>query len=283
MGQEAAAVGVVTNLASDDAIVSTHRDHAHALARGIEPGRIMAEMMGRQEGCSRGRGGSMHLFDAATRFYGGSAIVGSGLPVGVGLALADRMQGRRRVTAVFFGEGAIAEGEFHESMNLASLWHLPVLFCCENNRYAMGTAIDLEVAQADLALRAAGYGIPARNVDGMDVRAVRAAARKARREILTGGGPVLLELFTYRYRAHSMFDPERYRSKKEVARWRRRDPIERLKRELMEVGVLSAPGWERIVQQAEETVGNAIEFGSNGTLEPTEDLTRFVTSGRAQT
>ena len=171
----------------------------------------MAEMYGKQEGCSRGRGGSMHLFDAATRFYGGNAIVGGGLPVAVGLALADKMQQRARVTACFFGEGAVAEGEFHESMNLAALWKLPVLFCCENNLYAMGTALERSESETDLCLKATSYEMPAWPVDGMDVAACEAAARRAALAVRSGDGPCFLEFRTYRFRAHSMYDPQLYR------------------------------------------------------------------------
>ena len=167
----------------------------------------------------------MHLFDAATRFYGGNAIVAGGLPLAVGLALADKMAGRADVTVCFFGEGAVAEGEFHESLNLAALWQLPVLFCCENNLYAMGTALARSESQTDIALKAAAYEIAAWAVDGMDVLAVEEAARRAVDAVRSGGGPHFLELRTYRFRAHSMFDPERYRTKDEVARWMERDPI----------------------------------------------------------
>ena len=222
IGEEAVAVGAMQALTDDDAIVATYREHGHALVRGVPAGAVMAEMYGRVEGCSRGRGGSMHLFDASRRFYGGNAIVGGGLPLAVGLALADKLQGRRRVTACFFGEGAVAEGEFHESMNLAARWKLPVLFCCENNLYAMGTALGRSESETDLALKAASYEMPAWSVDGMDVMAVADAARRAVVECRAGGGPVFLELRTYRFRAHSMYDPERYRAKEEVERAARR-------------------------------------------------------------
>ncbi|HEU0079156.1 MAG TPA: thiamine pyrophosphate-dependent enzyme, partial [Longimicrobiaceae bacterium] len=203
VGEEAVAVGVMQALGPEDAIVATYREHGHALARGLPADGIMAEMFGRVEGCSRGRGGSMHLFDVSRRFYGGNAIVGGGIPLAVGLALADRMLGRDRVTACFFGDGAVAEGVFHESLNLAALWKLPVLFCCENNLYAMGTALSRHQARTDLALRAAGYGLAAWEVDGMDVLAVEEAAREAALAVRSGGAPVFLELRTYRFRAHS--------------------------------------------------------------------------------
>ena len=278
IGEEAVAVGVMQALGEDDAVVATYRDHGHALARGIQPGALMAEMYGKVEGTSRGRGGSMHIFDAATRFYGGNAIVGGGLPVAAGLALADHLQGRSNVTACFFGEGAVAEGEFHETMNLAALWGLPVLFCCENNLYAMGTALARSEAETDLALRAAAYGMPAWTVDGMDVVAVEAAARRATAAIRAGGGPVFLELRTYRFRAHSMYDPERYRDKEEVARWRERDPIALLRQRLEERGGLDAEELDALEEEVAAEIEAAVAFADAGTLEPVEDLTRFVMS-----
>jgi pyruvate dehydrogenase E1 component alpha subunit len=278
IGEEAVAVGVLASLTPDDAVVATYREHGHALVRGIDPGRIMAEMYGKVEGVSRGRGGSMHLFDADTRFYGGNAIVGGGLPVAVGLALADLLQDRPRVTAVFFGEGAVAEGEFHESMNLAALWKLPVLFCCENNRYAMGTALDISESQTRIALKAASYEMAAWVVDGMDVEAVETAAAKAVEGIRAGGGPHFLELQTYRFRAHSMFDPELYRSRDEVDEWRRRDPIETLAARLRVDGCLDDRQWDQIVADADAAVASAVEFAEAGTWEPVSDLTRFVHS-----
>ena len=188
IGEEAVATGVMAALTPADAVVATYREHGHALARGVPTASIMAEMYGRSTGCSRGRGGSMHMFDAGTRFYGGNAIVGGGLPLVVGLALADRMQGRPIVTACFFGDGAVAEGEFHECLNLAALWRLPVLFCCENNQYAMGTALARAQAVTDLTTRAASYGLAAASVDGMDVLAVEQAARAAVTAIRGGRG-----------------------------------------------------------------------------------------------
>jgi pyruvate dehydrogenase E1 component alpha subunit len=240
IGEEAVAVGVNQALTPEDNIVSTYREQGHALVRGIPVEAVMAEMYGKTTGCSKGRGGSMYLFDAGRRFYGGNAIVGGGLPLSVGLALADKMRGDQRVTACFFGDGAVAEGEFHECMNLAALWDLPVLFCCENNRYAIGTALDREHAQTDLALRAASYGITAWPVDGMDVLSVEHAARRAAEAVRVGGGPYFLELRTYRFRAHSMYDPDRYRDKTEVAEWRERDPIEAFTARMREAGELSA-------------------------------------------
>jgi pyruvate dehydrogenase E1 component alpha subunit len=278
IGEEAVAVGVMAALAPEDAVVATYRDHGHALARGVPAEAIMAEMLGKVEGTSRGRGGSMHLFDRATRFYGGNAIVGGGIPLAAGLALADAMQGRRQVTACFFGEGAVAEGEFHETMNLAALWHLPVLYCCENNLYAMGTALERSEAVTDLSMRAAGYGMPAWPVDGMDVLAVADAARRAVVQVRDGGGPLFLELRTYRFRAHSMYDPERYRSKDEVELWRRRDPITLLTERLRDGGVLTDDDLAAMEDEVVAELDAAVAGARAGTLEPVEDLTRFVTS-----
>ena len=278
IGEEAVAVGALRALEPDDAVVATYREHGHALVRGISAGAIMAEMFGKVEGCSRGRGGSMHLFDAATRFYGGNAIVGGGLPLAVGLALADKLQGRARVTACFFGDGAVAEGEFHECMNLASLWNLPVLFCCENNLYAMGTALARAQAETDLARKAASFAMPAWPVDGMDVLAVADATARAVPAIRAGGGPCFLEFRTYRFRPHSAFDPELYRSKQEVEAWKQRDPITTFTARLREQQLVDDAGLTRLEGEIAREIEAAIAFADAGHLEPVEDLTRFVYS-----
>lgn len=280
IGEEAVAVGVIPALAPDDAIVSTYREHGHALARGVPIESVMAEMFGRSTGCSRGRGGSMHLFDAATRFYGGNAIVGGGLPLAVGLALADRMRGQQRVTACFFGDGAVAEGEFHECLNLAALWRLPVLFCCENNLYAMGTALGRAQAQTDVALRAASYGMAAWPVDGMDVLAVREAARQAIAIVRDGGLPCFLELRTYRFRAHSMYDPDRYRDKAEIAAWRERDPIATLDARMRADGELADDDAAAMERELSAELERAVEAAEAAAPEPVADLGRFVYSER---
>ena len=278
VGEEAVAVGVMSALAPQDAVVSTYREHGHALARGVPADAVMAEMFGRVTGCSRGRGGSMHLFDAATRFYGGNAIVAGGLPLAVGLALAEHLRGSRVVTACFFGEGAVAEGEFHECLNLAALWHLPVLFCCENNLYAMGTALARAQAATDLALRAASYGLVSWAVDGMDVLAVRQAALRAAESVRSGAGPVFLELRTYRFRAHSMYDPERYRSKAEVERWRERDPIDALEGRLLATGELAEHARAELEREVAAEIDAAVAAAERAPLEPVEDLVRYVHS-----
>lgn len=280
IGEEAVAAGVLDNLQGEDAVVATYREHGHALLRGVPAGAILAEMYGHVQGCCRGRGGSMHLFDAGTRFFGGNAIVAGGLPLAVGLALADKMAGRSRVTVCFFGEGAVAEGEFHESLNLAALWQLPVLFCCENNLYAMGTALGRSESQTDIALKAAGYELAAWAVDGMDVLAVHEAARRAVDAVRSGAGPHFLELRTYRFRAHSMFDPERYREKAEVAHWLERDPITLLRNALGDADQLAEAQWTELQREADAEVAAAVEFAEAGTPEPVEELNRFVYSER---
>jgi len=276
IGEEAVAAGAIPVLAPEDALVCTYREHGHALVRGIAMNALMAEMYGKREGCSRGRGGSMHIYDARTRFYGGNAIVGGGLPMAVGLALADDMQGIRRVTACFFGEGAVAEGVFHESMNLAALWKLPVLFCCENNLYAMGTRIDLSESQTDLTVKAASFGVPTRKVDGMDVVAVHAAAMEAVEYVRERQSPLFVEFQTYRFRAHSMFDPELYRDKAEVEEWKQRGPLHTYTDRLKAQGLMTEEDFQRLDGEANAEVAAAVAYAEQGAWEPIEDLTRDV-------
>jgi pyruvate dehydrogenase E1 component alpha subunit len=282
IGEEAVAAGAMRALDRDDAIVATYREHGHALARGIPATRLMAEMYGKQEGCSRGRGGSMHVFDAATRFYGGNAIVAGGLPIAVGLALADRLQQRPRVTACFFGDGAVAEGEFHESLNLAALWSLPVLFLCENNLYAMGTRIDRALAQTEIAVKARACGITATAADGMDALAVEAAVGEAADAVRRGEGPRFVELKTYRFRAHSMFDAELYRDKAEVEQWKARDPIAALEAALRQRGELDDAARRALEADVEHEMAEAVAFAEGGTWEPVEDLGRDVVTPPAE-
>ncbi|MCZ7653546.1 MAG: pyruvate dehydrogenase (acetyl-transferring) E1 component subunit alpha [Rhodocyclaceae bacterium] len=278
IGEEACAVGALHALAPDDNIVATYREHGHALVRGVSMNAIMAEMFGKAAGCSRGRGGSMHLFDAATRFYGGNAIVGGGLPLAVGLALADKLQGRQAVTACFFGEGAMAEGAFHEAMNLAALWHLPVLFCCENNLYAMGTALARSEAQTDLCAKASSYSVSAMKADGMDVVAVHEAARIAAQHVREGLGPFFLELQTFRFRAHSMFDPELYRDKAEVEAWKTRGPLHTFSARLKAEGKLTEEEFLALDAKANAEVQASVDFAEAAPLEPIEDLLKDVCS-----
>lgn len=276
VGEEAVATGSLRALQPDDAVVATYREHAHALLHGVPMTRIIAEMFGKQEGCSRGRGGSMHLFDADARFYGGNAIVAGGVPLAVGLALADKQLGLNRVTACYFGEGAIAEGAFHESLNLAELWQLPVLFCCENNRYAMGTVLEHELSQMDLTEKAASYRVPALAADGMDVIACHTAAQEGAYHVRSGAGPFFLEFRTYRFRPHSMFDPELYRKKSEVERWKERDPIKTFTERCLADGFLTEDDIAAIRSAAEQEVADAVAYAEAGTWEDVADLTRDV-------
>lgn len=283
IGEEAVAAGMLPALQAQDNIVATYREHGHALLRGVPMDRIMAEMYGKREGCSRGRGGSMHLFDAQARLFGGNAIVGGGLPLATGLALAARLQQEPRVTACFFGEGAIAEGAFHEAMNLAALWRLPVLFCCENNLYAMGTALARSESQVDLCAKAASYGVATRSVDGMDVVAVHEAALEVVEQVRTALAPLFLELRTYRFRAHSMFDAELYRDKAEVAAWKTRGPIHTYSARLKAQGLLTEEQFLVLDRKAGDEVDRAVAFAEAGTWEPVEHLLRDVTASSVDT
>lgn len=276
IGEEAVAVGAIHALKPQDAIVATYREHGHALARGISANAIMAEMYGKHTGCSRGRGGSMHLFDAATRFYGGNAIVGGGLPLATGLALAEKIQNNQIVTSCFFGEGAIAEGAFHESLNLAALWQLPVVFFCENNLYAMGTALSRSESQTDLCAKAAAYQVPTLRADGMDVVAVHEAAHTAVQAVRESGGPYFVEFQTYRYRAHSMFDAELYRDKAEVEAWKKRGPIHNLTNRMKAEGLLSEAEFLTLDAAAQSEVEAAMQFAEQSPWEPIETLTQDV-------
>ncbi|MFN8639125.1 MAG: pyruvate dehydrogenase (acetyl-transferring) E1 component subunit alpha [Dehalococcoidia bacterium] len=270
VGEEAVAVGVMQALQPPDRVVATYREHGHALARGIPMDAVMAEMYGRLGGTSRGRGGSMHIFNAEHRFYGGNAIVGGGLPLATGLALADRMRGDDSITACFFGEGAVAEGAFHESMNLAALWKLPVLFCCENNLYAMGTALARSESETDLTVKARSYEVASWAVDGMDIRAVSAAAAEATAHVRSKVGPAFLELRTYRFRPHSMYDPELYRDRAEVEAWRAHDPLNAL------AAALDEATRADLEREVAAEIAAAVAFAEAAPLESVEDLERFV-------
>ena len=275
-GEEAVAVGVIPLLETRDRIVATYREHGHALVRGVAMNAVMAEMYGKASGCSGGRGGSMHLFDRATNFYGGNAIVGGGLPLAVGLALGSRLSKDGAVTACFFGEGAAAEGEFHESLNLAALWELPVLFVCENNLYAMGTALDRSEAETDIHRKAESYRIASETVDGMDVVAVEVAARRALAAIRATGKPYFLECRTYRFRAHSMFDAQLYRYKAEVEAWKAKDPIRRFQAWAQSANLIHPDDVARIEAEMAAEADAAAAFADAAPWEPVEDLAKYV-------
>jgi pyruvate dehydrogenase E1 component alpha subunit len=276
IGEEAICTGVMPALGPADAIVATYREHGHALARGVPMPAVMAEMYGKHTGCALGRGGSMHIFSARERFYGGYAIVGGGLPLAAGLALADKMQGKKNVTACFFGEGAAAEGEFHETMNLAALWKLPVLFVCENNMYAMGTRLDLSESETDIHKKAESYKVRSDVVDGMDVIAVEAAAMRAVAAIRETSEPYFLECRTYRFRAHSMFDPQLYRTRVEVEEWKKRDPIPRLVEWMTSASMLHPDDVAAIERAVAAEIDAAVAAAEAASWEPIEELTRHV-------
>jgi len=278
IGEEAVAVGVIQALNKDDKVLSTYREHGHALARGVKTRFIMAEMFGKQEGCSRGRGGSMHLFDTSKNFYGGNAIVSGHLPIAVGMALAFKKQKKTNISCCFFGEGAAAEGEFHEAMNLASLWQVPVLFVCENNLYAMGTALRYTHAMQDLEKKGAAYAMDSSAVDGMNLTAVVAAANNAVHKVRSSGKPYLLVCNTYRFRAHSMFDAELYRTKEEVDEWKKRDPIPQFKSLLLQQQFITDKELAEMESQIEIEIQRAVDFAEAGTWEPIEQLSKFIYS-----
>lgn len=278
IGEEAVAVGVIQALDEDDNVLSTYREHGHAIARGIDPDIIMAEMYGKIEGCSRGRGGSMHLFDVSKKFYGGNAIVCGHLPIAVGMALASKKQKKKNITCCFFGEGAAAEGEFHEAMNLAALWKVPVLFVCENNLYAMGTAIRYSHAVTEIEKKGAAYGIEATAVDGMNVLSVMEAAQTAVEKVRNSEKPYLLVCNTYRFRAHSMFDAELYRDKKEVEEWKKKDPIPQFEQFLLQKKWISENEITIMQDKIEHKIQIAVDFAEAGTWESLDQMTKFVYS-----
>src|SRR6266705_1844796 len=274
IGQEAVAVGATSTLRPDDYAVSSYREHGHCLAKGSDPRRIMAELFGRMDGLSKGKGGSMHLFDKSVNFLGGHGIVGAHLPLAAGAGFAIKYQGGDQVVLCYFGDGAVPEGEFHESMNLAALWKLPVIFICENNRYAMGTAIHRALAQTDIWRFAETYGIPGEAVDGMDVLAVRdcvgRAVERARRE----GVPAFVEARTYRFRGHSMRDPAGavYRTREEVEREKLRDPISLFREKALKAGWLSEADVRAIEKDVNDRIDDAVAFADASPEPPVEWL-----------
>lgn len=258
-GQEACAVGSIAALEERDKIVTHYRDHGHALARGLDPNRVMAELFGKATGVSGGRGGSMHLYDVSKGFLGGYAIVAAHLPLAVGLGMASNMKKENFVTLCVFGDGSVGEGEFHEALNLSVLWNTPTIFFCENNLYGMGVPFHASLS-TDIPKLAAAYNMPAVSVDGMDVIAVHEATKKAVEHARSGKGPYFIEAMTYRYRGHSMSDPELYRLKDEIEEYRQRDAIERLKTHMMEAGQLDEPRYQELVERVEQVVDESVEF-----------------------
>ncbi len=273
IGEEAIAVGSISALEPRDYIITHYRDHGHAIARGMDPNGIMAELFGKATGCSKGKGGSMHLFDVEKHFMGGHAIVGGQLPLAVGLALGSKYKDEGSAVIVYLGDGAVNEGEFHESLNLASLWELPVIFFVENNLYCMGAPVDQTLIFHDEIYKSANlYKIPSKRVDGMDVMAVREATLEAVERARTEGKPFMIEAMAYRFRGHSMADPAEYRTKIEEEQWRMRDPITVLKEQLLEDGVASADELDAISAQVEEEVEEAIRFADESPFPEPEAL-----------
>jgi pyruvate dehydrogenase E1 component alpha subunit len=275
-GEEAVAVGVITALDACDAVVATYREHGHALARGVPMNAILAEMLGKAQGCCLGRGGSMHLFDGKRRFFGGNAIVGGGLPLAAGIAMADKRLRAGAATVCFFGEGAVGEGVFHETMNMAELWHLPVLFVCENNLYAMGAPLQDSEVETDIWRKARAYHMPAEQVDGMDPVKMEAATRRALAHIRSGEGPYFLEARTYRFRAHSMFDTQAYRTRDEILDWKKLDPLERLLSWMRASHQITDGEAKDIDATVTAEIAAAEVFAEAGTTQPLEELERFV-------
>lgn len=276
IGQEAVAVGICAALRVDDYLTSTHRPHGHALAKGVSAGPIMAELFAKSNGCCKGKGGSMHVGGMEVGMPPAIAIVGGGAPVAAGMALSSKMRRSGQVTASFFGDGGANEGAVHEAMNMAAIWKLPVLFVCENNLYAMGTALELSESEIDIHLKAQSYRLPAEVVDGMDVVAVEAAARRATAAIRAGEGPQFLECRTYRFRAHSMFDAELYREKAEVEEWKKHGPILRFGAWLRENDILHDTEMQAIETEVAAEVDAAVAFAEAGTWEAVDDLTKDV-------
>jgi pyruvate dehydrogenase E1 component alpha subunit len=264
IGQEAVVVGMQMVLKAGDQVITGYRDHGHMIACGMDPKGVMAELTGRRHGYSKGKGGSMHMFSIEKGFYGGHGIVGAQVPLGTGLAFANRYRGNDNVSLTYFGDGAANQGQVYESFNMAELWKLPVVYIIENNRYAMGTAITRSSATTDLSHRGASFNIPGEQVDGMDVRAVKAAGEKAVASARRGEGPYILEMLPYRYRGHSMSDPAKYRTREEVQKVRtEQDPIERVRNRILEKKLASEDELKKIDAEVRDIVNEAAEFATN--------------------
>ncbi len=280
IGQEAVVTGVQHALEPGDTVVTGYRCHAHMLAAGVDPKRIMAELAGRAAGSSKGKGGSMHMFALDAGFYGGHAIVGAQVPLGTGLGFAHRYRKSDRVSVTYFGDGAANQGQVFEALNMAALWTLPTVYVIENNQYAMGTAVSRASAVAELCRRGESFGIPGRQVDGMDVVAVGAAAAAAVEHCRKGRGPILLEMMTYRYRGHSMSDPAKYRSREEVSKVRQeRDPIEQVRERLIEEGQTDDAALKAIDKDVKAVVAEAAEFAQDSPEPDAAELAVGILAG----
>jgi pyruvate dehydrogenase E1 component alpha subunit len=276
IGQEGVAAGAIAALRPDDYLVTHYREHGHALARGLDPNRVMAELFGKETGVTGGRGGSMHLFDVEKSFMGGYAIVAGHMPLACGMAMAEQYKGSERIAVNFIGDGAVNEGEFHESLNLAAVWKLPVLFIVENNFYGMGTAMRRVSALVEIYKRAEAYGMHAEQVDGMDVEAMHSAVSRMAQRVRAGGGPMFLEAICYRFRGHSMADPEFYRHKDEVERWRELDPIVQLRGRMSEDGQIDDERVAAMQAEVDAIADEAARFAEESAPPGLETLERYV-------
>ncbi|NPV78506.1 MAG: pyruvate dehydrogenase (acetyl-transferring) E1 component subunit alpha [Anaerolineae bacterium] len=276
IGQEAVSTGLISARRPEDRVITAYRDHGVAINCGLSPHEILAEMLGKVTGCSRGKGGSMHLADVKKNFFGGHAIVGAHLPIASGLALGDLYQGNQAVTICMFGDGATNIGFFHEALNLAKVWNLPVLWVCENNQYGMGTAVDRASAVSEINQKAIGYGMKNERIEGMDVLTVRETALRVLEEIRSGSGPQLLEVMTYRFRGHSMGDPERYRKQEEVRRWEENDPIGIYRKRLTDQKIATQKALDALDQEVEKTIQEAVEFAEASPEPDAEELFKHV-------
>ncbi|MDX1949039.1 MAG: pyruvate dehydrogenase (acetyl-transferring) E1 component subunit alpha [Rickettsiales bacterium] len=264
IGQEAVVTGVQANLKKGDQTITTYRDHGHMVAAGTDAKVIFAELMGRETGCSRGKGGSMHMFDLANGFYGGHGIVGANVPLGAGLAFANKYRGNDNISVTYFGDGAANQGQVYETLNMAALWNLPAIFIVENNEYAMGTSTKRSAANTEYYKRGEGFGVKGRLVNGMDVLEVYEAAKEAVDYVRSGKGPLLIEMKTYRYRGHSMSDPAKYRTKEEVAEFKeKKDPIINLQRYMLENNIASEDDFNEIDKNVKKMIEDAVEFSKN--------------------
>jgi len=276
IGQEAVSTGLISVRRPEDRVITAYRDHGVAINCGLSAREVIAELLGKATGCSKGKGGSMHMADVSKNFWGGHAIVGAHLPIATGLALGDAYRGNKAVTICMFGDGATNIGYFHEAVNLSKVWNLPVLWVCENNQYGMGTAVDRASAVSEIAQKAVGYGMANERVDGMDIMAVRKVASEMIEKIRNGSGPMLLEILTYRFRGHSMGDPERYRKPEEIHQWQENDPIGIYRRYLIAQGVADEAELNQKDLEADEIIADAVAFAEASPEPAPEDLFKNI-------
>lgn len=276
IGQEAVVAGAITALKPEDNMITAYRDHAHAIAKGTSARAVMAELYGKETGCSKGKGGSMHMFDAKHRFFGGHGIVGGQIPLGAGIAFADQYKGTKNVTVCYMGDGAVRQGALHEAFNMAMLWKLPVIFVIENNAYAMGTSVERTSNVTELYKLGLSYNMPAEPVDGMSCESVHEAMEKAADHARSGKGPYLLEMNTYRYKGHSMSDPAKYRSKEEVEEYKAKDPIEQVLKVILDKKFASQQEIDAITEEVKRVVEDSVQFAEESAYPDPSELYKDV-------